>query len=250
MAPSISPEHQSYTSAPGARAETEHQTGRTGWRNSSAILRLRAFVSPTLRRAALSEQAAASCQERRRFDRSSINCVMVWRRRRFLICTEALMNRTASDVPRKPASSCEIEGRVVRFVDRAGSDSPSKKKAIGACSTSDNSWSSARADPVITFFVFLQLLKGDADRLSHLGLCQVEHHTAHAHPAADIFVDEIGVFGHASPLALPTEQLSYPDRFGSGDASISRPGALEAVGRFRRFPRHRWRPQSHQAMRE
>jgi hypothetical protein len=55
----------------------------------------------------------------------------------------------------------------------------------------------ARADAVRAFFVFLNLLKRQAQLVAELFLAHAEHKAAHADAAPDILVDRIGVFaGH------------------------------------------------------
>src|SRR5579862_8353202 len=60
----------------------------------------------------------------------------------------------------------------------------------------------AGADAVGAFLVFLDLLKGQAERVAEFFLAHREHHPAHAHAAADMFVDRIRrLFGnHNNPL--------------------------------------------------
>src|SRR5947209_8446479 len=63
----------------------------------------------------------------------------------------------------------------------------------------------AGADAVGTLFVFLHLLERQAQSLAELFLTHLDHETAHAHAAADVFVNRIGRFRWHSPTpwALP-----------------------------------------------
>src|SRR5262249_30790963 len=44
--------------------------------------------------------------------------------------------------------------------------------------------------------VFLDLLEGQTERLAELLLAHAQHDAAHAHPAANIFVNRVGCFRH------------------------------------------------------
>jgi hypothetical protein len=49
----------------------------------------------------------------------------------------------------------------------------------------------ASADPVSFLLVFLHLLESDSEGISQFLLAHVEHHSAHARPAADVLVDQV-----------------------------------------------------------
>ena len=50
----------------------------------------------------------------------------------------------------------------------------------------------ARADPVGSLLVFLDLLKGNSESIAEPRLTHVQHHTAHAHATANVLVYGIG----------------------------------------------------------
>jgi hypothetical protein len=56
----------------------------------------------------------------------------------------------------------------------------------------------ARADAVHPFLVLLDLLKGQAEPISQVGLAEFEHQASHAHTAADTLIDQDG--RHLPPL--------------------------------------------------
>jgi hypothetical protein len=60
----------------------------------------------------------------------------------------------------------------------------------------------ARADSVDAFFVFLDLLKRDAERVCELRLAHVEHEAAHAYAGADVLIGRVSWFSHGAAPAL------------------------------------------------
>jgi hypothetical protein len=50
----------------------------------------------------------------------------------------------------------------------------------------------ARADPVSAFFVFLDLLERDVERIAEFRLAHVQHHSAHTHAGANMLVYVVG----------------------------------------------------------
>ena len=61
----------------------------------------------------------------------------------------------------------------------------------------DNLEQPARADAVDAFFVFLHLLKGQAQQIAQLFLTHADQHAPDAHAISDLSVDGIGLFlGH------------------------------------------------------
>ena len=56
-------------------------------------------------------------------------------------------------------------------------------------------WNAACADPVGSLLVFLNLLESQPQCFAEFLLAHAKHDAAHAHPAADIFVNRIGRFG-------------------------------------------------------
>src|ERR1700730_15676967 len=59
---------------------------------------------------------------------------------------------------------------------------------------------SARADAVRALLVFLDLLKGDAERIAQMRLTHIQHHTAYTTPTADRLVYRIGRFSTSHRL--------------------------------------------------
>ena len=60
----------------------------------------------------------------------------------------------------------------------------------------------ARTDAVDAFFVFLHLLKRDAEGIRKLCLAQVEHQASHPDPGADVNVGRVGRLSHLISPAL------------------------------------------------
>ena len=72
-----------------------------------------------------------------------------------------------------------------------------KKEGNGYLQNTGDLLQAAGADAVHTFFVFLNLLKGDANLVGQVRLAHLEHQTAHADAAAHVFVDWVWrIFHH------------------------------------------------------
>jgi hypothetical protein len=58
---------------------------------------------------------------------------------------------------------------------------------------------SAGTDASFAVFVFLNLLKRDAERIAESALAHLQHEAAHADADADVFVSWLGRFAHVDP---------------------------------------------------
>jgi hypothetical protein len=58
---------------------------------------------------------------------------------------------------------------------------------------------SAGTDAICAVFVFLHLLKRDAERVAETALAHLQHEAAHADADADVFVGWLGRFAHVDP---------------------------------------------------
>ena len=72
---------------------------------------------------------------------------------------------------------------------------PSNRNETGTCKYFGDLLDAAGADPVGALLVFLNLLEGQAQCFAEFFLAHAQHDAAHAHTAADIFVNRIGRFG-------------------------------------------------------
>ena len=69
-----------------------------------------------------------------------------------------------------------------------------KEKRDGHIQDGRNRLKTACADPVCAFFVFLNLLEGDAKGFAELFLAHSEHVAAQPHSASDMNIDRIRFF--------------------------------------------------------
>jgi hypothetical protein len=69
---------------------------------------------------------------------------------------------------------------------------------------------STRADAIGALLVFLHLLEREAKRVAELPLAHAKHHPPHAHPAANVLVDEIGgLLGHLATFRGHSARASH-----------------------------------------
>jgi hypothetical protein len=61
-----------------------------------------------------------------------------------------------------------------------------------------------RPDPICALLVFLDLLKGQAERLTELLLAHLHHHATHAHTTADVAIDLVRRLFHDVTTFVPT----------------------------------------------